>query len=223
MALPTKLLTRPRRVTWALGSALFALLLQAPLSAGPQSARSNTQSSTAVLAGGCFWGIEAVFEHVKGVSAVVSGYAGGSTKDPRYEEVSTGQTGHAESVRITYDPKQVSYDQLLAVFLTVAHNPTELNRQGPDVGSQYRSAIFYASDEQKRQATSALAQLERSHVYPRPPVTQVVPLRGFHLAEAYHQNYLALHPDNPYIVINDLPKLARLRQRFPELYRTSTL
>lgn len=223
MVLPEKLL--PRAVPWALGGALLALLLsQTPLAAGSRDpAMKGSNQRTAVLAGGCFWGVEAVFEHVKGVTEVVSGYAGGSTQDPRYGEVSTGQTGHAEAVRITYDPKRVSYGQLLAVFFTVAHNPTELNRQGPDVGSQYRSAIFYASEEQKWQATSALAQLQRSHAYPRPPVTQLVPLRNFHPAEAYHQNYLALHPDNPYIVINDLPKLAQLRQRFPGLYRPSPL
>jgi peptide-methionine (S)-S-oxide reductase len=174
---------------------------------------------TAVLAGGCFWGMEAVFEHVKGVLTVESGYAGGGSKNPSYEEVSSGQTGHAEAVRIRYDPKRVSYDQLLAVFLTVAHNPTERNRQGPDVGSQYRSAIFFLDNNQKRAATSALAQLNQSHRYPRPAVTQVLPLRAFHVAEDYHQNYLLRHPTNPYIVIHDLPKLLRLRQSFADLYQ----
>jgi peptide-methionine (S)-S-oxide reductase len=175
---------------------------------------------TAVLAGGCFWGMEAVFEHVKGVLTVESGYAGGGSKNPSYEEVSSGQTGHAEAVRIRYDPKRVSYDQLLAVFLTVAHNPTERNRQGPDVGSQYRSAIFFLDNNQKRAATSALAQLNQSHRYPRPAVTQVLPLRAFYAAEDYHQNYLVRHPSNPYIVIHDLPKLLRLRQSFAGLYQT---
>jgi len=211
---------------------LLALLLQVPLAGGIQAAQVQTHGfkrfqtnaatqgpRTAVFAGGCFWGIEAVFEHVRGVTDVVSGYAGGSSKNPSYEQVSSGQTGHAEAVRISFDPKRISYEQLLAVFLTVAHNPTELNRQGPDVGSQYRSAIFYGDASQKQAATRVLAQLQRSHAYPRPLVTQVLALRGFHLAEAYHQNYLALHPTNPYIVSHDLPKLAQLRQRFPTLYR----
>jgi peptide-methionine (S)-S-oxide reductase len=175
--------------------------------------------ATAVLAGGCFWGMEAVFEHVRGVTAVVSGYAGGSSSNPSYEQVSSGQSGHAEAVRITFDPKRITYDQLLAVFLTVAHNPTELNRQGPDVGSQYRSGIFYTDANQKRAATRALAQLQRSHTYHRPAVTQVLPLRSFHPAEAYHQNFLARHPTNPYIVVHDLPKLLRLRKRFAGLYQ----
>jgi len=208
---------------WMLGSSLLPLLLQAPTMAGPQNAASNAQGATSVLAGGYFWGMEAVFEHVKGVKNVVSGYAGGTTATPSYEEVSTGRTGHAESVRITYDPRQVSYRQLLSVFFTVAHNPTELNRQGPDVGSQYRSAIFVLNDVQRQEATSVMASLERSHAYPGPLVTQVVPLRSFHQAEAYHQNYLDLHPDNPYIVINDLPKLGQLRKRFPALYRPSSV
>ena len=172
-----------------------------------------------MLAGGCFWGMEAVFEHVRGVTAVVSGYSGGSSKNPSYGEVSTGQSGHAEAVRISFDPKRVTYDQLLAMFLTVAHNPTEFNRQGPDVGSQYRSAIFYADANQKRAAARALAQLQRSHTYPRPAVTQLVPLGSFHPAEAYHQNFLARHPTNSYIVVHDLPKLLRLRQRFAGLYQ----
>ena len=182
-----------------------------------QTSGQTRGQATAVLAGGCFWGMEAVFEHVRGVTAVVSGYAGGSSSNPSYEQVSSGQSSHAEAVRITFDPKRITYDQLLAVFLTVAHNPTELNRQGPDVGSQYRSAIFYTDANQKRAATRALAQLQRSHTYPRPAVTQVLPLRSFHPAEAYHQNFLARHPTNPSIVVHDLPKLLRLRQRFTGL------
>ena len=184
-----------------------------------QTSGQTRGQATAMLAGGCFWGMEAVFEHVRGVTAVVSGYSGGSSKNPSYGEVSTGQSGHAEAVRISFDPKRVTYDQLLAVFLTVAHNPTELNRQGPDGGSRYRSAIFYADAYQKRAAARALAQLQRSHTDPRPTMTQLVPLGSFHPAEAYHQNFLARHPTNSYIVVHDLPKLLRLRQRFTGLYQ----
>jgi peptide-methionine (S)-S-oxide reductase len=174
---------------------------------------------TAVLAGGCFWGIEAVFEHVKGVTRVESGYAGGSADNADYRTVSSGRTGHAESVHITYDPSQVTYGQLLKVFFAVAHDPTELNRQGPDTGTQYRSAIFYANDEQKRIAESYIAQLDQAKIFHDKIVTQVVPLKGFYEAEGYHQNYLANHPDEPYIVYNDMPKLESLRQQLPELYK----
>jgi peptide-methionine (S)-S-oxide reductase len=175
-------------------------------------------TETAVFAGGCFWGIEAVFEHVKGVKAVVSGYSGGNAETASYEIVSSGRTGHAESVRISFDPSQVSYGQLLKVFFSVAHDPTELNRQGPDTGTQYRSAIFYSNEEQKRTAEAYIAQLGTAKVFPRPIVTQVVPLRAFYAAEAYHQHYLVNHPTQPYIVINDLPKLAGLQRQFPSLY-----
>ena len=174
---------------------------------------------TAVLAGGCFWGVEAVFEHVKGVSDVRSGYSGGSTVAADYEKVSTGETGHAESVRITYDPSQISYGQLLKVFFSVAHDPTELNRQGPDTGTQYRSAIFYANEEQKRIAQAYIDQLNRAKVFARPIVTQVSALQSFNEAEGYHQDYLAHHPDEPYIVINDLPKVENLRKQLPGLYK----
>jgi peptide-methionine (S)-S-oxide reductase len=173
---------------------------------------------TAVVAGGCFWGIQAVFQHVKGVISATSGYSGGAAKTAEYELVSTGDTGHAESVRITYDPSQITYGQLLRVFFSVAHDPTELNRQGPDSGTQYRSVIFYGNDEQKRIAEAYIAQLDKSHVFPRPIVTQVVPLKAFYPAEAYHQDYAANHPNNPYIVYNDAPKVAHLHQEFPELY-----
>jgi peptide-methionine (S)-S-oxide reductase len=173
---------------------------------------------TAILAGGCFWGVEGVFEHVKGVTRVVSGYAGGAADTARYKQVSSGRSGHAESVRIDYDPARISYGQLLKVFFAVAHDPTELNRQGPDSGPQYRSAIFYANADQKRVADDYIAQLQKAGVFPQPIVTQVVPLRGFYDAEAYHQNYLAGHPDQPYIVINDLPKIANLQRQFPSLY-----
>jgi peptide-methionine (S)-S-oxide reductase len=173
---------------------------------------------TAVVAGGCFWGIQAVFQHVKGVIGATSGYAGGSVKNPEYEMVSTGETGHAESVQIVYDPSQITYGELLRIFFSVAHDPTELNRQGPDEGTQYRSAIFYSGDEQKRIAEAYIAQLDQAKVFPRKIVTQVGPLQVFYPAEAYHQNYAALHPNQPYIVFNDAPKVEHLRQEFPELY-----
>jgi peptide-methionine (S)-S-oxide reductase len=175
---------------------------------------------TAVLAGGCFWGIEAVFEHVNGVISVESGYSGGSADTAQYRMVSSGRTGHAEAVRVTYDPSQVSYGQLLKVFFSVAHDPTELNRQGPDSGTQYRSAIFYASEDQKRIAEEYIKQLNDSKAYARPIITQVVPLVAFFEAEAYHQDYLVNHPDEPYIVINDIPKVENLRKHFPELYKS---
>jgi peptide-methionine (S)-S-oxide reductase len=178
-----------------------------------------TKPATAVFAGGCFWGVDGVFKHVKGVTKVVSGYAGGAANTASYEVVSTGTTGHAESVEVTYDPSRVSYDDLLKVFFLIVHDPTELNRQGPDEGTQYRSSIFYTDDGEKKQAESYIAQLDKQKAFPDPIVTKVVPLRGFYPAEDYHQNYLELHPDNPYIVINDLPKLDRLKQGFPKLYQ----
>ena len=174
---------------------------------------------TAVFAGGCFWGVDAVFKHVKGVSDVVSGYAGGNAATAHYEQVSDGDTGHAESVRVRFDPAQVSYQQLLQVFFSVAHDPTQLNRQGPDTGSQYRSAIFYTSAEQQKMAQSYIQQLTAARTFSAPIVTQVVPLQQFYPAEEYHQNYLALHPYQPYIVFNDMPKLEQLRKQFPALYR----
>lgn len=173
----------------------------------------------AVLAGGCFWGIEAVFEHVKGVSDAKSGYAGGDAASADYRKVSSGTTGHAESVLVTYDPSQITYGQLLKVFFSVAHNPTELNRQGPDRGTQYRSAIFYANEEQKRIAEAYIKQLDRIKAFDQPIVTQVTPLEAFHDAEAYHQDYLAQHPDEPYIVINDMPKVENLKKQMPKLYK----
>jgi peptide-methionine (S)-S-oxide reductase len=173
---------------------------------------------TAVIAGGCFWGIQAVFQHVKGVINATSGYSGGAANTAEYELVSTGDTGHAESVKITYDPSQITYGQLLRVFFSVAHDPTQLNRQDPDSGTQYRSVIFYNSNEQKRIAEAYIAQLEKVKVFPRPIVTQLVPLKAFYPAEAYHQDYAANHPNNPYIVYNDAPKVAHLHQQFPELY-----
>src|SRR5262245_48467828 len=184
------------------------------------AARTPTpKTETAVFAGGCFWGIEAVFEHVKGVVDATSGYAGGAVARPSYEDVSSGATGHAESVRVVYDPSQVSYEQLLRVFFLVAHDPTQRNRQGPDVGTQYRSVIFYADSVQKRAAEGYVAQLQQRHAFKRPIVTEIVPLRAFYEAEDYHQNYLEHHPDDPYIVYNDAPKLVALKSAMPELYR----
>jgi peptide-methionine (S)-S-oxide reductase len=174
---------------------------------------------TAVIAGGCFWGLEAVFKHVKGVIDVTSGYSGGLAETAHYEMVSTGKTGHAESIRINYDPSQISYGQLLKVFFSVAHDPTELNRQGPDRGTQYRSAIFYSNEEQKRIAQAYVDQLNQAKVFGRPMVTEVVALQSFYEAEAYHQDYLVHHPDEPYIIINDLPKVENLRKQFPTLYK----
>ena len=174
---------------------------------------------TAVFAGGCFWGVEAVFEHLNGVSTAISGYAGGKVRSPSYEDVSTGTTGHAESVLVVYDPSRISYDQLLQVFFEVAHDPTQLNRQGPDVGTQYRSAVFYRNDGQREAARRYIAKLEAAKVYQGPIVTEVVPLNTFNEAEAYHQDYLAHHPHQPYILINDAPKLEALEREFPALYR----
>jgi peptide-methionine (S)-S-oxide reductase len=181
----------------------------------------SVPAQTAVLAGGCFWGVEAVFEQLNGVSDVVSGFAGGSQVTAHYAIVSSGVTGHAESVKITFDPAKVSYGQLLKVFFAVAHDPTELNRQGPDEGRQYRSSIFYASDEQKAIADAYIAQLNSAHVFERPIVTTVVPLQGFYPAEDYHQDFLAHHPDYPYIVVNDLPKLRALKAEFPGLLKAA--
>lgn len=191
------------------------------LAAASKAAERPAVSSQqiAVFSGGCFWGVDAVFKHVKGVTRVVSGYSGGAAATAQYEKVSTGTTGHAESVRIEYDPSKVSYGQLLEVFFSVAHDPTELNRQGPDVGNQYRSVIFYTDAEQKKLAQDYIANLTRKGVYAHPIVTQVVPLVHFYPAEAYHQNYCALHPDNPYIAYNDLPKLTELQRRYPDLYK----
>lgn len=174
---------------------------------------------TAVVAGGCFWGVQAVFQHVKGVKDAISGYSGGSVKSPSYEEVSTGETGHAESVKLTFDPAQVSYGQLLKIFFSVVHDPTQLNRQGPDTGTQYRSVIFYSDDEQKRIAQAYIAQLEHERLLPRPIVTQVVPLKEFYAAELYHQDYARFHPDNPYIARHDAPKVEHLREQFPDIYK----
>lgn len=177
---------------------------------------------TAVFAGGCFWGIQAVFLHVRGVGSAISGYSGGAAGNAQYAAVSSGKTGHAESVKIVFDPSKVSYGQLLKVFFSVAHDPTQLNRQGPDTGTQYRSEIFYANDGQKRVANAYIEQLGRAKVFAGRIVTKLAPLQAFYPAEAYHQNYVARHPDEMYIVMNDLPKLAGLKAQFPSLYRRET-
>ena len=189
----------------------------APSTDAPLATSKSQQ--TAVLAGGCFWGLQAVFEHLTGVSSVTSGYAGGYVKSPSYESVSMGVTGHAETISIMYDPSQLTYGQLLMVFFSVAHDPTQWNRQGPDTGSQYRSAIFYTIAEQKRIAQAYIAQLDAAKVYSRPIVTKVEPLQAFYPAESYHQDFLKHNPDNPYIVYNDLPKLQNLKKDFPNLYQ----
>jgi len=181
--------------------------------------RSEKKSETVVVAGGCFWGVQAVFDAVKGVSSSISGYAGGSKANAHYEIVSTGTTGHAESVQITFDPSQVSFGQLLKIYFSVAHDPTELNRQGPDEGTQYRSEIFYTSDEQKRIAEAYIQQLTAAKVFRKPIVTKVAPLQAFYPAEDYHQNYVARNPHQPYVAYNDLPKLTNLHAEFPELLK----
>src|SRR3984885_13419746 len=181
--------------------------------------RSEKKSETVVLAGGCFWGVPAVFSEIKGVTSAISGYAGGSKANAHYEIVSTGTTGHAESVQITFDPSQISFGQLLKIYFSVAHDPTELNRQGPDEGTQYRSEIFYTSDEQKKIAEAYIQQLTEAKVFRRPIVTKVAPLQAFYPAEDYHQDFVARNPFQGYVAQNDLPKLANLRKEFPELVK----
>jgi peptide-methionine (S)-S-oxide reductase len=198
-------------VTYAGNSPFPTPALDSPM------AKTSSQQ-TVVLAGGCFWGIQAVFQHVKGVVSATSGYSGGSSLTAQYQIVSTGETGHAESVKIVYDPSQVTFGELLRVFFSVAHDPTELNRQGPDEGTQYRSSIFYSTDEQKHITEAYISQLDKAKVFSRPIVTQVVPLKAFYEAEGYHQNYATNHPDDLYIRYNDAPKVAHLRQQFPDLY-----
>ena len=191
-------------------------LFPSPAVDSPKASQSGKQ--TMVVAGGCFWGIQAVFQHVKGVTNATSGYSGGQANTAEYELVSSGQTGHAESVKVTYDPSQITYGELLKIFFSVAHDPTELNRQGPDEGTQYRSVIFYNGDEQKRIAEAYIAQLDAAKVFSNKIVTQVVPLKGFYTAEAYHQDYASNHPTDGYIMFNDAPKVSHLRKAFPELY-----
>jgi peptide-methionine (S)-S-oxide reductase len=225
-------LAAPRRIAgWMSGIALAlgaSLALTAhsgaetavviPAPAMDEPAQKTAASETAVLSGGCFWGVQAVFQHVKGVNRVVSGYSGGAKNTATYEQVSTGTTGHAESVEITFDPHVVSYGTILQVYFSVAHNPTELNRQGPDTGTQYRSAIFVENEAQKHVAEAYIAQLDKTGVFGRPIVTKVSPLAGFYPAEDYHQDYATRHPENPYIAYNDLPKVDNLSRLFPSLY-----
>ena len=228
MTFPTirwsKLLTA---LVFALG-ALSVAYCRSPLSgaespvviAAPavDNAKAEGVPQTAVLAGGCFWGVQGVFEHVRGVKNVVAGYAGGDKATAQYETVSSGTTGHAESVKIIFDPAAISYGQILQIAFSVVHDPTQLNRQGPDVGSQYRSAIFYADETQKHIAEAYISQLDKSHVFPRAIVTRVDPLKGFFPAEDYHQDYLIHNPSAPYIAIYDMPKIENFRRTFPELY-----
>jgi peptide-methionine (S)-S-oxide reductase len=183
-----------------------------------ESLAATKSKETVVLSGGCFWGIQAVFEHVKGVTRATAGYSGGSVKNPSYEQVGSGGTGHAESVEVVYDPSKITFGQLLKVFFSVAHDPTQLNRQGPDEGTQYRSAIFYETPDQQRIAQAYVDQLTAANVFSRPIVTQIAAYSGFYRAEAYHQDYAVQHPDNPYIMINDLPKVANLKRQLPDLY-----
>lgn len=183
-----------------------------------ESLSRNGNERSVVVAGGCFWGIEAVFQHVKGVKSATSGYAGGAAEAAHYELVSDGDTGHAESVKIVYDPSQITLGQLLKVFFAVAHDPTQLNRQGPDIGTQYRSAIFFADAEQQRIATAYIGQLDQAKAFPKPIVTQIAQLKAFYPAEDYHQDYARLHPEDPYIVHHDAPKVAALQKQFPQLF-----
>ncbi|HUH84336.1 MAG TPA: peptide-methionine (S)-S-oxide reductase MsrA [Stellaceae bacterium] len=193
-----------------------ARLVPAPV-VDPAPARAT--SETTVLAGGCFWGVQGVFQHVAGVTSAVSGYAGGDKATAQYHTVATGSTGHAESVRITFDPRRISYGRILQIFFSVAHDPTELNRQGPDTGTQYRSAIFPTDAQQAATAQAYIAQLDAAHVFAKPIVTRIEPDRPFYPAEDYHQDFLTLHPNYPYIVFNDLPKIENLKALFPDLYR----
>jgi peptide-methionine (S)-S-oxide reductase len=212
-------------VTAAATFFLFAVVAQRPARAAalPNPAVDESPSATnghetVVFAGGCFWGIQAVFEHVKGVAKATAGYSGGTAKNPGYEEVSSGTTGHAESVEVVYDPAQITFGQLLKVFFSVAHDPTELNRQGPDTGTQYRSAIFFETPDQERIAKAYVDQLTQAKAFPRAIVTQIAPYKAFYRAEDYHQDFAVHNPDYPYIVINDLPKVDNLKKEFPNIY-----
>ncbi|NMM87677.1 peptide-methionine (S)-S-oxide reductase [Rhodococcus sp. SRB_17] len=192
-----------------------------PAPAADLVAPTTAQTETAIFAGGCFWGVQGVFQHVKGVSDAVSGYAGGEAKTARYNEVGSGRTGHAESVRITYDPQKISYGKLLQIYFSVAHDPTELNRQGPDSGTQYRSTVFAENADQARIAKGYIAQLNQAKIFSRPLATTVELSKPFYVAEDYHQNYLTRHPSQPYIAINDLPKIDELQKLFPEVYQAT--
>ena len=227
MTFPTPRWPAPLKAVLALGALCVVLWrsplfgAEAPVLVAPPAVdnpKASGSPQTAVLAGGCFWGVQGVFEHVRGVQKVVAGYAGGDRSTAQYETVSSGMTGHAESVRITFDPAAISYGQILQIAFSVVHDPTQLNRQGPDVGTQYRSAIFYADDTQKRIAEAYIGQLDSSHAFPRPIVTRVDPLKGFYPAEDYHQDYLIHNPSAPYIAMYDMPKVDNFKRVFPELY-----
>jgi len=222
-------LASPLRLAVLIGAALIGVVLwhsplfgaEAPVIIAPPAVDNPKAAGpvqTAVLAGGCFWGVQGVFEHVRGVQKVIAGYAGGERSTAQYETVGSGSTGHAESVKITFDPAAITYGQLLQIAFSVVHDPTQLNRQGPDVGTQYRSAIFYADDSQKRIAQAYISQLDQSHAFVRPMATRVEALRGFYDAENYHQDYLIHNPTQPYIAIYDIPKIENFRRTFPELY-----
>lgn len=200
-----------------LAGSVLATTMPTPTFAAPVPVQAKT--ATAVFAGGCFWGMEAVFEHLKGVSEVVSGYSGGNQATAHYDLVGSGNTGHAESIKVSYNPSQISYRQLLNVYFLVAHDPTQLNHQDPDWGTQYRSAIFFVNPEQKHNAETTIAELNKSHAFTKPIVTQVVPFKDFYAAEGYHQNFIARNPNYPYVVVNDLPKIEQLRKQFPVLYK----
>jgi peptide-methionine (S)-S-oxide reductase len=228
-ALSAKCLTR-RRASVLFGAALLsAASVMLAHSSGADEWRAipaptvdpplAASSEVAVLAGGCFWGVQGVFQHVEGVGNAISGYAGGEQKTADYETVSSGVTGHAESVQVTFDPRKISYARILQIFFSVAHDPTQLNRQGPDVGTQYRSAIFPTSAAQAETAKAYIAQLDQAHAFDEPIVTRIEPDRAFYPAEAYHQDFLTRHPTYPYIAINDLPKVAALKRLFPDRYR----
>ena len=199
----------------AIGQAVLKERLPAPAMDEP----STKHSETAVFAGGCFWGVQTVFQQVKGVTATTAGYSGGAANTATYDQVTTETTGHAESVKVVFDPAQISYGTLLRIFFSVVHDPTQLNRQGPDVGNSYRSAIFFTSPEQEKVARAYVQQLDGIHAFPKPIVTQIVPLKAFYDGEAYHQDYAEKNPENPYIQICDVPKTAALKKQFPELFK----
>jgi len=218
--LPVAILIGVAGVLWSAQGPAAASAIPLPDPVVDQQLASD-EPQVAVLAGGCFWGVQAVFQHTNGVQLALSGYSGGMKTNPSYEEVTTGRTGHAESVQIKYNPREISYGQILKIYFSVVHDPTQLNRQGPDVGTHYRSAIFYANDEQKKIAEAYIAQLGQAGVFKSPIVTKVGPLTAFYPAEAYHQDYAIKHPTQPYIAIHDLPKVDNLKRLFPNMYRTN--
>ena len=218
--LPVAILIGVAGVLWSAQGPAAASAIPLPDPVVDQQLASD-EPQVAVLAGGCFWGVQAVFQHTNGVQLALSGYSGGMKTNPSYEEVTTGRTGHAESVQIKYNPREISYGQILKIYFSVVHDPTQLNRQGPDVGTHYRSAIFYANDEQKKIAEAYIAQLGQAGTFKSPIVTKVGPLAAFYPAEAYHQDYAINHPTQPYIAIHDLPKVDNLKRLFPNMYRSN--